>query len=114
MEAAIAALNPFGRVALCGAISSYNAIKLPPGLRNLALAGRRQAADAAGLHRHLVRTPAGAVRDRDDGWLRSGKVHYDHTVVDGLEAAVEAFLGMLRGENTGKVLVRTAAPAPAR
>ena len=37
--------------------------------------------------------------------VRDGKLHYDETTVDGLRNAPEAFLGLLRGENTGKMLV---------
>ena len=40
------------------------------------------------------------------GWLRDRKIRYDETVVDGIQNAPEAFLGMLRGENLGKMLVR--------
>ncbi|MFD2119933.1 hypothetical protein ACFSNO_10460 [Streptomyces cirratus] len=39
------------------------------------------------------------------GWLRSGELRYDETVVEGVENAADAFLGMLRGENTGKMIV---------
>jgi hypothetical protein len=42
------------------------------------------------------------------GWLRDGKLRVDETVVDGIENAPAAFLGMLRGENTGKMIVRVA------
>ncbi|MPZ26140.1 MAG: zinc-binding dehydrogenase [Micromonosporaceae bacterium] len=109
LEAAIAALKPFGRVALCGAISVYNATAAepPPGPRNLALAVGKQL-----TLRGFIVTSYGHLRERFDaemaGWLRTGQVHYDETVVDGLEHAVDAFLGLLRGENTGKMLVRTA------
>ena len=40
------------------------------------------------------------------GWLRAGQIQYDETVVDGLDNAPAAFLGLLRGENLGKMLVR--------
>ena len=40
------------------------------------------------------------------GWLRDGQIVCDETVVDGIENAVDAFLGLLRGENTGKMLIR--------
>ena len=40
------------------------------------------------------------------GWLRDGRISYDETVVDGIENAPAAFLGLLRGENLGKMLVR--------
>lgn len=109
LEAAIAALNPFGRVALCGAISAYNATEPPPGPRNLGLAVGKQL-----TLRGFIVSSYGHLRERFDaemaGWLRAGEVRYDETVVDGLEHAVDAFLGMLRGENTGKMLVRCAAP----
>ena len=40
------------------------------------------------------------------GWLRDGRVQWDETVVDGLENAPAALIGMLAGENTGKMVVR--------
>ena len=40
------------------------------------------------------------------GWLRSGQISWRETVVDGLERAPEAFLGLLRGENIGKMVIR--------
>jgi NADPH-dependent curcumin reductase CurA len=109
LEAAIAALRPFGRVALCGAISVYNATEPAPGPRNLALAVGKQL-----TLRGFVVTSYGHLREPFEaemaGWLRAGKIRYEETVVDGLEHAVGAFLGMMRGENTGKMLVRCAAP----
>jgi NADPH-dependent curcumin reductase CurA len=45
-------------------------------------------------------------------WLRTGQLHVRETVVDGLDNAVSAFIGLLRGENTGKMIVRLA-PATA-
>ena len=42
------------------------------------------------------------------GWVASGDMRVRETVVDGLENAVGAFLGLFRGENTGKMLVRLA------
>jgi hypothetical protein len=45
------------------------------------------------------------------GWIRDGKLHYEETVVDGIENNVEAFLGMLRGDNTGKMIVTLPAQA---
>jgi NADPH-dependent curcumin reductase CurA len=104
LEAAIGALNEFGRVAMCGAIAGYDGER-PPGPRNLHLAvGKRLTLRGfiVGDHRHL----------RDDftrevgTWLSEGRIRYRETVVDGLENAPKAFLGLLRGENVGKMLVR--------
>jgi NADPH-dependent curcumin reductase CurA len=107
LEAAIAAMNPFGRIALCGAISQYNATEAPPGIRNLALAvGKRLT-----LRGFIVSDDAARMPDflRDvGGWLREGKIHYRETVVEGIERAPEAFIGLLDGRNTGKMLVKLA------
>jgi NADPH-dependent curcumin reductase CurA len=43
-------------------------------------------------------------------WFASGKIAYDETIVDGIENTVDAFLDMMRGANTGKMLVRVAPP----
>jgi NADPH-dependent curcumin reductase CurA len=109
LEAALAALKPFGRVAMCGAISVYNATRPPAAPRNLAL--------VIGKELTLRGFIVSSFRHRRDeferqmsGWLRAQQVRYDETVVDGIENAVDAFVGMLRGENTGKMLVRCARP----
>ncbi|MEV4809979.1 NADP-dependent oxidoreductase [Micromonospora avicenniae] len=105
LEAAISALRPHGRVALCGMISQYNDTVPPAAPRNLAqVIGKRLtlrgflAGDHQGLRDQFVQEMA--------GWLREGRVSYDETVVDGVENAPSAFLGLLRGENLGKMLVR--------
>lgn len=105
LEAAIAAMRPYGRAAICGMIAQYNATEPPAAPRNLAmLIGKRLTlrgflvGDHAGLRDQFIAEMA--------GWLRSGQVRYDETVVDGLDNAPEAFLGLLRGDNLGKMLVR--------
>jgi NADPH-dependent curcumin reductase CurA len=92
---------------MCGAISQYNATEPAPGPRNLALAvGKRLT-----LRGFIVRDHADRMRDfatEVGGWVREGRVHHRETVVEGLEHAPGAFIGLLRGENTGKMLVRLA------
>ncbi|OLF12606.1 NADP-dependent oxidoreductase [Actinophytocola xanthii] len=105
LEAAIGALHDYGRVALCGSISAYNAAEAPPGPRNLGLAvGKRLT-----LRGFIVTDHGDRFRDMArevGGWLASGELVAEETVVEGgLDAAVTAFLGMLRGENTGKMIV---------
>ncbi|MDX6433153.1 MAG: hypothetical protein QOE54_5519 [Streptosporangiaceae bacterium] len=105
LRAAISAMRPHGRIALCGAIAQYNATGPVPGPDNLALAiGRRLTLRGFIVtdHAHL----AGEYISQAAGWLRDGSLRTEETVVDGIENAVEAFLGMLRGANTGKMLVR--------
>lgn len=105
LEAALAELNVGGRVAMCGAISQYNATEPAPAPRNLMLAIGKQLT----LRGFLV---GGQRQHRDEffgkmsAWLADGSVRYDETVVDGLESAPQAFMDLLEGANTGKMLVR--------
>ncbi|WP_374983280.1 NADP-dependent oxidoreductase [Streptomyces fradiae] len=107
LEAAISALNVHGRVTVCGMIAQYNATEPTPAPRNLALViGKRlrlqgmMVRDHAALQSRFV--------EEVSGWLRSGDLKYDETVVEGMENGVDAFLGLLRGENTGKMIVSLA------
>jgi NADPH-dependent curcumin reductase CurA len=106
LEAALDLMNNHGRIVLCGFISQYNATGSTPGPRNLSLAvGKRLT-----LQGFIVSDSMAARREaflRDMGpWLRDGKVSDVSTIVDGLEQAPSAFIGLLRGDNTGKMLVR--------
>jgi NADPH-dependent curcumin reductase CurA len=105
LEAAIGALRKFGRVAICGAIAQYNATEPTPGPANLALTvGKRLT-----LRGFLVIDHADRMADfvtEMSGWLRDGRIQLQETTVDGLENAPAAFLGLLRGQNTGKMIVR--------
>ena len=105
LEAALSSLNVFGRVAVCGAISQYNATEPTPAPRNLALLIGKQLT----LRGFLVAQYA----DRADefaqamaGWLADGSITFDETVREGLANAPEAFIDLLRGANTGKMVVR--------
>lgn len=105
LEAAIALANPFGRIAMCGAISVYNATDAPHGPRNLASAIGKQLTLRGFLvsaHQDL----AGEFATNMAGWLAGGQVRFDETVVHGLENAPAAFIDLLRGANTGKMIVQ--------
>jgi hypothetical protein len=104
LEAAIAALNVHGRVAVCGMISQYNATEPTPAPRNLAELIRKRLTLRGMLVRDHLALQERFVSDVG-GWLRDGQLHYRETVVEGLANAPAAFLGMMRGENTGKMLV---------
>jgi NADPH-dependent curcumin reductase CurA len=108
LEAALSALHRNGRVAMCGSISQYNAVEPAPGPRNLGLAvGKRLTLRGFIIADHAERFPVVA-RDLG-GWLRAGEISYEETVVEGIDQAPAAFLGMLRGDNTGKMVVRVGA-----
>ncbi|MDX6351104.1 MAG: hypothetical protein QOF84_5894 [Streptomyces sp.] len=105
LEAAIGALNMRGRIAICGLIAQYNATEPTPGPHNMAK-----------VLQNRLRIEGFLVGDHYDlqpqfvqevgGWLAEGKLHYRETVVEGIENNLEAFFGLLRGENTGKMLVK--------
>jgi len=105
LEASLAVLNTHGRVAMCGAIAHYNATELPAGPHNLGLViGKRLTLRGFIVSDHQDRLPA-MIADVS-GWLRDGKLFHTETVVDGLDQAPSAFINLLRGHNTGKMIVR--------
>jgi NADPH-dependent curcumin reductase CurA len=105
LEAALAVLGTGGRVAMCGAIAHYNATEQPAGPHNLALViGKRLTLRGFIVSDHWDRMPD-MVTDVTR-WLNEGKLSHAETVVDGLEQAPSAFISMLRGHNTGKMIVR--------
>ena len=92
---------------LCGAISAYNDDKPQPGPNNLGLAvSKRLSLRGFIVFDHNDRLPA--FEAEMSHWLRTGQIRADETIVDGLDKAPEALLGLLRGENTGKMVVRLA------
>jgi NADPH-dependent curcumin reductase CurA len=107
LEAALRALHKYGRVAVCGSISGYNATSPPPGPRNFGplVVGKRLTLRGFIILDHGDRFPAFA---REVGeWVADGRLKYRETVVDGgVEAAPQAFIDMLRGANVGKMVVR--------
>jgi NADPH-dependent curcumin reductase CurA len=105
LEAAIGSLRLGGRIAVCGMISVYNDTEPAPGPRNLArLIQTRGRIEGflVGDHYDL----AGEYAERAAAWLADGSLSLRETTVDGFENAVDAFLGVLRGDNTGKMVVR--------
>jgi NADPH-dependent curcumin reductase CurA len=107
LEAALSSLKLRGRVTVCGMISVYNNPDGTPAPRNLPqIIGKRLTirgmlvSDHADLKDQFVAEVAPLIA--------SGELRYRETVVDGLEQAPDAFLAMLRGENTGKMLVKIA------
>lgn len=104
LEAAIGRLNQGGRVALCGAIAQYNDSGAAAGPRNLALAiGKRLRLQGFIVGDHSDLQPQFV--DEVSAWIRSGELKYNETFVEGVDNGVEGFLGMLRGENTGKMII---------
>jgi NADPH-dependent curcumin reductase CurA len=105
LEAALSCMRLHGRIAMCGAISAYNATEPIPGPRNLALAiGRRLTLRGFLVPDHADRQAA--FEQEVGGWVREGRVKYRETRVGGgVAAAPQAFIDLLRGANTGKMVV---------
>jgi NADPH-dependent curcumin reductase CurA len=104
LEAAIGAMRLHGRAAICGAIAQYNEKGPVPGPRNIGLLiGKRLTLRGFLVGDHQDLRPE-FVREVG-GWLRDGRLRYRETVVTGIENTAEAFLGVLRGDNTGKMIV---------
>jgi NADPH-dependent curcumin reductase CurA len=99
-------LNDFARIPVCGLIAQYNLASPMPGPDMFTVLRKRLL-----LRGFIVWDFASKQGDflRDAGeWVRSGRLKYREDIVDGLENAPAAFLGMLQGKNFGKTLVRVA------
>ncbi|MEU1401948.1 NADP-dependent oxidoreductase [Streptomyces sp. NPDC005728] len=105
LEAAIGSLNQGGRIAVCGMISVYNNTEPAPGPRNLArLIQTRGRIEGFLVGDHYDLQPQFV--QEVGPWVASGALKYRETVVEGIENTLEAFLGVLRGDNTGKMIVK--------
>ena len=105
LEAALVAAKPFGRFALCGMISQYNATDMGAGVRGLIVAvGKQLRLEGFIVSSHNDMMPA-FVKDLA-GWVAEGKIKWRETVEEGIERAPDAFLKLFKGENLGKMLVK--------
>jgi NADPH-dependent curcumin reductase CurA len=109
-DAVFPRLNTFARIPVCGLVAHYCDTELPPGpdrmtalmsailRKSLTVRGfiQNEFADSL-MHEFLTLAPA---------WVRDGSLKYKEHLVDGLENAPEAFIGMLSGKNFGKLLIR--------
>ncbi|MEJ1969063.1 MAG: NADP-dependent oxidoreductase [Rhizomicrobium sp.] len=104
LEAALANMRPFGRIPLCGMIDMYNATELPPGPRNLAMAIGLQLTIKGFIVSSHYDMLADFHRDMA-AWAKDGKMRWRETVVHGVENAPDAFIGLFKGDNVGKMVV---------
>ena len=103
LDAALSRMNAFGRIALCGLIAGYEGGDIA--IRNVrALLVMRLKLQGFIVSEHLELWPQ-ALGELARG-VASGRIKYRETIADGLAAAPEAFIGMLRGRNFGKQLVK--------
>ena len=105
LDAALVMLNHHGRVAMSGAIAHYNATEPPVGPSNLGLVITKRLTLRGFIatdHQHRMPDMIADV----SAWLRDGTLSHAETIVDGLDHAPGALIDLLRGANTGKMLVR--------
>ncbi|KYF59475.1 NADP-dependent oxidoreductase [Sorangium cellulosum] len=111
-EAVLPLLNPFARVPVCGLIAHYNDVAPPPGPDRLPGLMMQVLSKRLTLRGFIVGDFAeqrGEFLEAMSRWIREGRVKYREDIVEGLEKAPEAFIGLLEGKNFGKLLVRVAA-----
>lgn len=107
-EAVFPLLNAFARMPVCGLIAHYNdtAVVAPKWAGSLMRAVLTKRLTIRGfIVSDFAARQADFLRDMS-GWVREGKVKYKEFVTEGLESAPEAFIGLLKGANFGKQLVR--------
>jgi NADPH-dependent curcumin reductase CurA len=105
LEAALEHMNVRGRIVLCGMISQYNDTTPSSGPHNLRVAVRKRLTlQGFIVSDHLDRLPQ-FYADMGE-WIAAGTLKWQETVIDGIENAPRAFIGLFTGENTGKMLVK--------
>lgn len=106
-DAAFRNLAQWARVVICGQISQYNLTEEELGPRNLRhLLVNQASVEGFLVFRFTQKYPI--ARRRMARWIREGKLRYREDVVEGLENAPDAFIGLLQGKNFGKLLVKVA------
>src|SRR6185312_1346781 len=105
LEAALRRMNTLGRIPVCGFISGYNSGHSNVSNLSNIIYSRVMLRGFVGTDfMHMY----GDFQRDMAGWLKSGQVKYQETIRDGIAAAPEALIGLMAGENHGKMLVRLA------
>jgi hypothetical protein len=105
LEAAISALRTHGRIIACGGISGYNEGKPRPGPSNLFNMITKRLTMKGFIVRDWLDRQAEFEKEVG-GHFRAGKLKNKETVVEGIDQAVDAFLGLFQGKNVGKMVVK--------
>jgi len=103
LDAVLKRMNAFGRIALCGVISGYDGVPIPISEPSLLLRSRLKL-EGFIVAEHMEAWPE-ALKELGS-LVATGKLKYRETIAQGIEAAPEAFLGLLKGRNFGKQLVK--------
>jgi len=104
-DAVFPLMNVYGRISICGQISQYNLDKPEPGPRLLSLVLVKQLKVEGFIVFRWQNRYAEGIQQMA-AWLGEGKLKYREEIVNGFDNTVKAFIGMLQGDNTGKMLVK--------
>ena len=105
LEAALSALRMHGRIIACGGISGYNEEKPRPGPSNLFNMTTKRLTMKGFIVSDWLDRQAEFEKEVG-GYFRAGKLKHKETVVEGIDKAVGAFLGLFQGQNVGKMVVK--------
>jgi hypothetical protein len=111
LDAALANMRLHGRIAVCGMISQYNDTAPPPGPSNFVHVIPKRLTIRGFLVSDYGALMPQFLHDMS-GWYRAGKMKWRETIAEGIENAPDAFIGLFKGENIGKMLVKIG-PDPA-
>ena len=111
-DAVLPLLNPAARIPVCGLIAHYNDTELPAGPDRLGLLARTLLTKRIKMQGFIIFDDYGhrysEFFNQMSSWLKEGKIIFREDMVDGLENAPQAFIGLLEGKNFGKLIVRVA------
>ncbi len=105
LEVAIEVARPFARLIECGMISSYNDTEPAPGPRNIIQVVGKSLTMRGFIVIEFQGLRADFIAEMG-GWIRAGKLKWQETVLEGIDQAPAAFIGLFEGRNTGKMLVK--------
>ena len=110
LDGVLPLLNSHARIPVCGLVSQYNATELPDGPDRLNWLMGQILRKKLLLRGFIIFDDFGHLYGEFSAqmteWLKAGKVQYTEEIIDGLESAPRAFIGLLRGENFGKRVIR--------
>ncbi len=105
LEAALEHMNTYGRLVMCGMISQYNATRPPVGPTNLGHMISKQLKMEGFIVARFSNKMAQFQTDMGK-WIAEGRIKWKETVLEGIDKAPEAFMGLFRGDNFGKMVVK--------
>ncbi|SHE68240.1 hypothetical protein SAMN04487965_0424 [Microbulbifer donghaiensis] len=112
LDGVLPLLNTFARIPVCGLVSQYNASSLPEGPDRMGLLMGQALVKRLKIQGFIIidyQDRFGEFFPQMSEWLASGQIKYREEIVEGLERAPEAFMGLLEGKNFGKLVVRVGA-----